>query len=205
MSHHVASLSPEMVPVALPPIASTLGRSLAVSFIAVRILSQWYWGSGLVTSHSVSLLESTSLSLTATVLMSLFPRSKAKRQPLASEPQTCGVSFGNGRSLALATTNTSKGLSGCPQTLGMVRTSKRNLPTGEKAFCSSAQRCGGPQRSSLWALRCQSMPWMRTPAKCTDASKNWWFSGKTGRMPRPTPSERTSAHSKKSLQLLALA
>mmetsp|Transcript_82453 Transcript_82453/g.250038 ORF Transcript_82453/g.250038 Transcript_82453/m.250038 type:complete len:206 (-) Transcript_82453:253-870(-) len=205
MSHHVASLSPEMVPVALPPMASTLGRSAAVSFMAVRILSQWYWGSGLVTSHSVSLLDNTSLSFTATVLMSLLPRSKARRQPLASLPLTCGVSFGRGRSLELATMNTSNGLSGIPQTLGMVSTSKRNLPWGEKAFCSSRQRCGGPQRSRREALRCHIMPWMSTPARCREASKSAWPSAKTGSMPRPTPSERTSAHSRMSLHLLALA
>mmetsp|Transcript_72596 Transcript_72596/g.192851 ORF Transcript_72596/g.192851 Transcript_72596/m.192851 type:complete len:267 (+) Transcript_72596:1194-1994(+) len=135
--------------------------------------------------------------------MSLFPRSKARRQPFASLPQTCGVSLASGRSLALATTKTSKGFSGWPHTLGIVRTSNLNLPCGEKAFCSSAQRCVGPHSSSLCALRCQSMPWMSTPARCTEAGKNWWVSEKTGMLPRPQPSERTSAHSRNSLQLLA--
>mmetsp|Transcript_84300 Transcript_84300/g.247269 ORF Transcript_84300/g.247269 Transcript_84300/m.247269 type:complete len:206 (+) Transcript_84300:831-1448(+) len=203
MSHHVASLSPEIVPVALPPMASIFGKAWAVSFIASKILSQWYCGSGLVTSHSVSFVASTSLSLTATVLMSLFPRSNARRHPFASEPQTWGVSLSNGRSLGLATMKTSNGVSGWPQTLGMVRTSNLYLPCGEKAFCRSPQMCCGPQSTSLWALRCQSMPWMSTPARWTDASKNLWCSGKTGMKPRPTPSERISAHSRKSLQLLA--
>mmetsp|Transcript_31912 Transcript_31912/g.101388 ORF Transcript_31912/g.101388 Transcript_31912/m.101388 type:complete len:260 (-) Transcript_31912:66-845(-) len=197
MSHQVASLFPETVPVAEPPMASTRGNLAAVFFMAPRIKSQWYSGSGFVTSHSVSIDSSTSLSCTATVLMSLLPRSKAKRQPEASLPQTCFLSPAGGSSLALATILTGKGSEGVPQTFGIVLTSKAYLPPGEKASATSAQSFGGPQSKSSEALRCQIISWMQTPARCTEASRSGWLSASTGSLPRAQqPSARGMAHSK---------
>mmetsp|Transcript_2681 Transcript_2681/g.6632 ORF Transcript_2681/g.6632 Transcript_2681/m.6632 type:complete len:207 (-) Transcript_2681:209-829(-) len=195
MSHQVASLLPETVPVAEPPIASTCGKCSAVFFIAARIMSQWYSGSGFVTSHSVSIEHNTSLSFTATVLMSLLPKSKANRQPLASLPQTCFLSLGTGKSLALETILTGKGCDGVPQTLGMVLTSKAYLPSGENAFCMASQILGGPKSNNSEALRCQIISWMQTPARWIDASISSWESASTGNFPRAQPSKRGKAHS----------
>mmetsp|Transcript_24723 Transcript_24723/g.53773 ORF Transcript_24723/g.53773 Transcript_24723/m.53773 type:complete len:251 (+) Transcript_24723:593-1345(+) len=188
MSHHVASLFPETVPVAEPPIASTLGSREAACFMAPRIFSQWYSGSGFVTSHSVSIDSNTSLSFTATVLMSLLPKSNANRHPVASLPQTCFVSFAAGRSSILSTILTGNGRSGVPHTFGIVLTSKAYLPSEEKASATAAESFGGPKSSSSEALLCQIISWMQTPARWMDAERSAWVSARTGRLPRAQPS-----------------
>mmetsp|Transcript_72484 Transcript_72484/g.155233 ORF Transcript_72484/g.155233 Transcript_72484/m.155233 type:complete len:215 (+) Transcript_72484:666-1310(+) len=157
ISHHVASLSAETVPVALPPMASTFGSLDAVSLSAVRIMSQWYCGSGFVTSHSVSLDSKTSLSFTATVLISLFPRSKARRQPEASCPQVTGMSLLAGSSAAEPTIFTSNAASGVPHTFGIVNTSNSNLPPLEKASFTFSHAAWGPASINDEALRSQNI------------------------------------------------
>mmetsp|Transcript_82884 Transcript_82884/g.231158 ORF Transcript_82884/g.231158 Transcript_82884/m.231158 type:complete len:261 (-) Transcript_82884:226-1008(-) len=196
MSHHVASLSKPTVPVALPPMASTCGSFVAVSFKAFRITFQWYSGSGFVTSHSVSLDSRTWLSCTATVFTSLLPRSKASRQPEASLPQTIGSSLAGGISSGLQTTLTSKGVSGVPHTFGIVFTSNANLPSGEKA-CASACACfGGPEIQRRNPLRSQNIIWIKMPQRWMDASTSGWSSAKTGNLSRPQrPPVRSNAHS----------
>mmetsp|Transcript_63260 Transcript_63260/g.135951 ORF Transcript_63260/g.135951 Transcript_63260/m.135951 type:complete len:266 (+) Transcript_63260:555-1352(+) len=206
MSHQVASLSAETVPVALPPMASTLGSVAAVSFMAVSIISQWYCGSAFVTSHSVSLDSTTLLSFIATVLMSLFPRSKARRHPEASCPHLIGLSTAFGRADSEATIETSNGLSGVPQTFGIVSTSNLNFPLIEKASFTLLHTSCGPQSCNDEALLSHIISWMSTPAKKIVASKYSLASGKQSKDPRAQQSSaRGSAHSNVLVQFASFA